>query len=202
VVHQSAGALVAALAAAVNDGGGHNLAAVAQGLQSLHEVIGGPGTGLLIDVLQSAGLLEQLVVDGHVVGGHAHGVLIVLAVGALAGVHNSLAGLADVSGGLFGPQVAQVNHQALGAPVGYQTLGTLEDDIGGVLGFDGGGNLIVAVGVVQVLHVDLDVGVLLVELGDEAVHSLLFLPGADGVGPQGDLGGSAGSSAGTGARCS
>src|SRR5699024_10384824 len=59
VVYQSAGALVAALAAAVNDGGGHNLAAVAQGLQSLHEVIGGPGTGLLINVLQSAGLLEQ-----------------------------------------------------------------------------------------------------------------------------------------------
>ena len=40
---------------------------------------------------------------------------------------------------------------------------------GGVLGFDGGGYLIVAVGVVQVLHIDLDVGVLLVELSDEAV---------------------------------
>src|SRR5699024_6483155 len=60
VVHQSAGALVAALGAAVDDaGGGQRDGAVVDGgldgLHGGHEVVGGPGAGLLVDVLEGAG---------------------------------------------------------------------------------------------------------------------------------------------------
>ena len=195
VVHQRAGALVAALAAAVDDGGGGD-AGILQSLQGLFKVFGGPGA-VLVDVLQGACLLKHFLVDGHGVGGHAQGVLIVVAVGPLAGADHVFAGGGDVGHRLIGPQVVQGQHLALGAPVGDQALGAFHDDVGGGAGLDGGGDLVVTVGVVQVLHGDADLGVGFVELGDEAVHGSGVAEAADGVGPQGDGGGIAGGGGGS-----
>ena len=73
VVHQCTGALVTALSAAVDDAGlshgdGAGVHGVLQGLTGGHEIVGGPGAGLLVDVLQGAGGLKGFVVDGHAVG--------------------------------------------------------------------------------------------------------------------------------------
>ena len=180
---QSAGALVAALAAAV-DGANVLVAGIINSLNSLEEVFDGvPGAGLFVQVLQSAGSLEDIAVDGHAVGDHADGQLVQLAVGAGAGSNDGLIGAG-------GNDVLQVDQQALGAPVGDQTLGTFHDDVGSLVAFDGGVDLVVTVGVVQVLDLDSDVGVDSVEIGDQLSDGSLIDPLADGVGPQGDLHGS------------
>ncbi len=62
--------------------------------------------------------------------------------------------------------------------------GTFHDQVGCAAALDGGVHLIVAVGVVQILHGHLDVGVLCVEAGDQLLHGLVIAPAADGVCPQ------------------
>ena len=178
---QSTGALVAALAAAV-DAANVLVTGIIDGLNSLEEVFHGvPGVGLLVQVLQSTGFLEDIPVDGHAVGDHANGHLVNFAVGAGAGAQ-------DTGVGVFGNDVGQVDHQTLGAPVGDQTLGAFHDDVGSLAAFDGGVDLIVAVGVVQVFNLDLDFGVRSVEIIQQSGDGCFVNPLADGVGPQGDLG--------------
>ena len=181
VGNKSAGALVAALAAAV-DAANVLITGIVNSLNSLEEVFHGvPGVGLFVQVLQSAGFLEHVPVDGHAVSHHAHGHLVNLTVGAGAGRNNSLIG----SGG---DAVGQVDHQTLGAPVGDQTLGAFHDDVGSLVAFDGGVDLVVAVGIVQILNVDLDFGMSSVEIIQQCGNGGFVHPLADGVGPQGDFG--------------
>src|SRR5699024_7109814 len=59
VVDQRAGALVAALAAAVEDAGHGGQAGIADGLHRGHKVVGGPGAGLLVEILQGGGRRRQ-----------------------------------------------------------------------------------------------------------------------------------------------
>ena len=155
-----------------------------------------------IDILHRAGSLKHGLVDGHAVGGHAEGELIVSTGGILAG---ALHAGADVSLLVIGPQVAQIDHQTLGAPVGNQTLGTFHNEVRGRAALDGGVDLIVTVGVVQILNSHMDVGVLGVEVRQQSVNRLGITPLADGVGPQGDVSSltglrSGGSLAGSGGR--
>ena len=70
-----------------------------QGLNGLDEVVGGPGVGVQVQVLVSAGLLEGVQVDGHAVGGHDQGVLVDGAVGVGAGVHHALVDGVDLGCG-------------------------------------------------------------------------------------------------------
>ena len=183
VVDDSAGALVAALAAAV-DSANVGLAGIIDGLHSLQEVLGGPGVGVFVHVLHGVGSLKHGLVDGHAVGGHAEGILIISTVAALAGGLNAGA---DVGLLLVGPQVAQVGHQALGAPVSNQTLGTFHDEVGCGAALDGGVDLVVAVGVVEILDGHVDVRILGVEVSQQLVDGIGITPLADGVGPQGDV---------------
>ena len=145
--------------------------------------------GLGIDVLHSTGSLEDGLVDGHAVSSHDQGVLVDSAVGGVASLDGSGVQLSQV--GLV-QQVGQVDHQALLAPVGDQTLGTFHDQVGSSIAFDSGVDLVVAVSVGQVLNGDLDAGVSL-ELGHQSIDGLLVAPTTDGVGPQGDFSSSSGS---------
>ena len=185
VGHKRAGALVAALAAAVDNTGGADGAGVLHSLNGLEEILRRPGAVLQINILEGIGLLKYLVVDGHAVGGHAQGVLIVGPVGALAGVDHSFAHSGNVGGGGFVPQVAQIHHLAGGTPVGDQALGALHNDIGSRAAVDGGHDAVVAVGVVQILDIYRNVGIDCVKIGNHIVDSGgLAAPGSDGVGPQ------------------
>ena len=183
VVDESTGALVAALADAVDSADGVAVLVIER-LNGLEELLGGPGVGVLVDVLVGAGLDKGGVVDRHAVGGHDDGVLVGLAVfgearGESGGVDLGLVGIIE--------HVADVDHVAVGAPVGDETLGAFHDQVGSLLGGDGGVDLVVAVGVGQELDLDLDAG-----LGGEGVGQSLddffVAPVADGVGPKGDLG--------------
>ena len=186
IVVQSAGALVTALSGAEHSANGL-VTGIVQGLNSLQEVLGGPGVGLSVHILPCAGLLEDGLVDGHAVSGHAQGVLVVSATAIVTG---SLNGSVDVSLGLVSPQVSQVDHLALGAPVGDQTLGSFHDDVGSGVALDGGVDLVVAISVGQVLDLDGDVGISGIELRQQLVDDLLLAPVANGVSPQADLHGS------------
>ena len=188
IVDDGAGALVAALAAAV-DRADVGLAGVVDGLHSLQEVVGGPGVILSIHVLHGVGSLKHGLVDGHAVGGHAERELVVSTGGILAGGLNAGA---DVGLLVIGPQVAQVDHQALGTPVGDQALGAFHNEVGCAAALDGGVDLVVAVGVVKVLDRDVDVGILGVEVSQQCIDGLGVAPLADGVGPQGNISGLAG----------
>ena len=81
-------------------------------------------------------------------------------------------------------RVVQRGHDALRAPVGHQTLGSFHDEVGCAAALDGGVDLIVAVGIVQILDGHLDVRVLCIEAGDQLLHGLVLAPAADGVCPQ------------------
>ena len=192
IVDDGAGALVAALTAAV-DGCYVLVAALVQCVHSVQEALGAPGVLVSINVLVSAHFLDLGHVHGHAVCGHAQGVLVVVALVVAAG---RLHRLVDVLLGIVGPQIVQRSHNALGTPVGHQTLGAFHDQIGCAAALDGGVHLIVAVGVVQILHGHLDVGVLCVEAGDQVLDSLVIAPAADGVCPQLDA------CAGAGCTCS
>ena len=185
VVDDGAGALVAALTCAV-DGCNVLVTAVVQGVNGLQEAVSAPGMLVGINVLVSAHFLDLGHVHGHAVCGHAQGILVVVAGSVLAG---GLNGLVNVLLGIVGPQVVQRSHNALCAPVCNQTLGTLHDQIGCAAALDGGVHLIVAVGVVQILHSDLDVRILCVEAGNQTLNGLVIAPAADGVCPQLDAGG-------------
>jgi len=197
VVHQCAGALVTALADAVNSA---NLLAgvLVNSVHSLEEILGGlPGVGVLVDVLHSVGSLEDGLVDGHAVSGHDQGILISGVVVGEAGGQSSSVDLLLVG---VVEQVSDVDQLALGAPVGDQTLGSFHDQVGSGVALDGGVDLVVAVGVGQVLNGDLDAGSGL-EVSHQSINSLLVAPTTDGVGPQGNLGSSSGSSFGSGLSC-
>ena len=155
--------------------------------------------GVLVDVLHSVCSLKNGLVDGHAVSGHNQGILVSGVVVSEAG---SQRGSVDFL--LVGvvKQVSDVDHLALGAPVGNQTLGSFHDQVGSLVALDGGVDLVVAVSVGQVFNVDLDAGSGL-EVSHQLVNGLLLAPAADGIGPQGDFGsssssGSFGSSLGSG----
>ena len=186
VVDQSTVALVAALAAA-EDHADILVTGIVNGLNSLQEVLGSPGMGILIDVLHCTGLLEDGLVDGHAVSGHAQGVLVVGTAFSLTSGGNRSIGVGQDIGG---PQVAQVNHLTLGAPVGDQALGSFHNQIRSGIAFDGSIDLVVSILVGQVFHGNLDVGISGIELGEQALNSSLIAPLANGVGPQADFGGS------------
>ena len=180
IIDDGAGALIAALTAAV-DGCHVLVTAVVQRVNGLQEAVGAPSVLVGIDVLICADFLDLGHVDGHAVCSHAQGILVVVASVILAG---GLDGRVDVLLGIVGPQIVQGSHDALLAPVGDQTLRTFHDQVGCAAALDGGVHLIVAVGVVQILDGDLDVGVLCVEAGDQLLHSLVLAPATDGVCPQ------------------
>ena len=187
VVDEGAGALVTALACAVHSG--HSLAEVAvESVNGLEEVLSGPGAGGQIDVLIGTSRLEGVQVDGHAVGGHAHGILIHLALSVDAGGQSGLDQLALVG---IVQHVGKVHHVAVGAPVGNQTLRPFQNQVGRVAGGEGGVDLVIAVGIGQIVHLDGNAG-----LGSEGVSQCLdvglFAPAAYGVDPQGDLTGPGG----------
>ena len=137
-----------------------------------------------------------MVVDGHAVGGHAQGVLIVGAV-QLAGADHRLADCGDVRLGV-GPQILQIHHQVVDAPVGNQALGALHDDIGGLFGSDGRSDQVVAVLIVQGLVCNGDLGMDFIEGSDDVIQlGLGAAPRTNGVGPQRNGHAVAGSSAGS-----
>ena len=144
--------------------------------------------GVLVDVLHCVGSLKDGLVDGHAVGGHNQRILVSGAVvceagGQSGGVDFALVGVVE--------QVSDVYHLALGAPVGNQTLGSFHNQVGGGVAFDSGVDLVVAIGVGQVLNGDLDAGSGL-EAGHQLVNGFLVAPATDGVGPQGDFGSGSG----------
>ena len=171
---------------AVHDAGGIE-ARLGQRAKGAYKAVGGPGAGLLVQILKRVGGFKSGAVDDHAVRGHAQRVLVVLAVHALACGHDGLAGGADVGQGLLGPQVAQVQHLAGSAPVGHQTLRAFHDDVRGGAGLNGAGHLIVAGLIVKVLNRHADVGIYGVEIGDDGIHRFGVGPVADGIGPQGDV---------------
>ena len=183
VGHQRAGALVAALAAAVDNAG--DVAGSLQRLASVDEALRGPGVGFFINVLQRVRRLEVLPVDDHAVRGHAQRILEILSVRVVARGFHRGAGGDDVILRIR-PQVADVQHFAGGAPVGHQALRAFHDDVRRGLRLDGAGHLIIAGGVVQILHIHRDFGMNSVEVGDDALHRGIVHPAADGIGPQGN----------------
>ncbi len=181
VVDEDTGALVAALALAEDSAHGGAVLGI-QGIHSLQEVVGGPGTGLQVQVLVSASFLKGVQVHRHAVGGHNQGILVDSAVRSGAGGQNGFLDLLLVG---VVQHILEVHHVAVGAPVGNQTLRAFHNQVGGVAAGDGSVHLVVAIGVGQVLNLDCDAG-----LGGEGVGELLNLgllaPVADGIGPQGD----------------
>ena len=186
VVNQCTGALVAALVAA-EDGANLSVGVSVDSVDSSPEVSNGvPGVGLGVQVLHSTGSLEDGLVDGHAVSSHDQGVLVGLAVSGNAGSVSSGVQLSDVG---VVDQVGHVDHQTLGAPVSDQTLGAFHDQVGSSAALDGGVDLVVTIGVVQVLDGNLDALVGSLKGSDHGIDVLLNAPVADGVGPQSDLGG-------------
>ena len=186
VGHQRAGALVAALAGAVDQAGGE-VARVHEGAEGVFKAFGRPGVGLLIDVLHRVGSLKRGLVDDHAVRRHAQRIHVVVAVRALAGRHDGSVVGVDVGDGLVRPQIVERKHLAGSRPVRHQALRAFHDDVRGGLGLDGCGDLRVAVGVVEVFNGHLDVGVHGVESGEHFVYLFRIAPIADRERPEGDV---------------
>ena len=169
VVDEGAGALVAALRAAVDDAGsgdidGAGSGRVTDGRHGGYEIVGRPGAGLVVYVLEGVGGLKHLVVDGHAVGGEAQRVHVVGAV-ELADVADAVG---DVGGGVV-PQVVKGDEQALAGVGADEALGALKDDVGSLVRGDGGGQTLVAVLVVDGVDHDFNVRILLIEGRDDLV---------------------------------
>ena len=157
------------MGSAVDDAGGGNVdgarrRGVTNGLHGFYEVVGGPGAGFLVDILEGTSRLKDIIVDSHAVGGYAQGVHVV---GAVQLRHRGNA-LGNVGAAIL-PQVGQVHHQALTGVVAHDTLGALKDDVGAGARGDGVGQLLVAVLIVDGSDSDLDVGILLIECGDDGI---------------------------------
>ena len=194
VVDEGAGALVAALRAAVDDAGsgdidGAGSGRVTDGRHGGYEIVGRPGAGLVVYVLEGVGGLKHLVVDGHAVGGEAQRVHVVGAV-ELADVADAVG---DVGGGVV-PQVVKGDEQALAGVGADEALGALKDDVGSLVRGDGGGQTLVAVLVVDGVDDHGDVRVLLVEGSDDLVprrsigeSADVERPHLDGYGIAGDF---------------
>ena len=71
---------------------------------------------------------------------------------------------------------------------GDQALGAFHDQVRSLTGSDGGVDLIVTGGVVQILNVDLNAGLSKESVG-QRIDAGLLAPVADGIGPQSDLNG-------------
>ena len=181
VVDKSTGTLVTALACAV-DGCHIGLAAVIDCLHCLQEILGGiPGVVLLIQVLKGVCLLKHVPVDCHTVGDHAQRILINLAVRCRAcGADRVI----QIRSGIPGHQIGEIHHESPCAPVGDQSLRSLEDQIRCLSALDGGVDLIVAVGVVEIFHGHLDAGILCIEIRDEGIDGCGVSPVSDRVGPE------------------
>ena len=182
VVDEGAGALVAALAGAVNVGNGLFIISV-QRIDRGDEVLGRPGVGVDVNILVGTGGHECVIVDRHAVGGHDQRILIARAVRVEAGRD---AGRVDL--GLIGvvPHIGQIDHVALRAPVGDETLRSFHDEVGSGAALECGVDLIVAVGIVEILNSDGDAGVGGLKRGDERIDGVGIAPAAYRVCPEGD----------------
>ena len=185
VVDESTGALVAALAGAVDVADGLFVVGI-QRIDRFDEVLGRPGVGLGVNVLVGTGSDERVIVDGHAVRGHDEGVLVAGAVSIEAGRN---AGRVDfrLVGGV--PHVGEIDHIALRAPVSNETFRPFHDEIGSGAAFERGVDLVVAVGVVKVFYGDGDAGVRRLERGDQGIDGVSIAPAADRVGPERDVDG-------------
>ena len=188
--------MVTALGATVDnarsiDVDGTRRSGVTHRFHSLHEVVGGPGTGLLVDILEGTGRLKGLVVDGHTVSGHAQGIHVV---GAVQLRHGGDA-LGNVGAASL-PQVGQIHHQALTGVVAHDTLGALENDVGAGASGDGGGQLLITVLIVDGSDGDLDIGILLIESSNDRLPIGCLGKPTDIEGPEVEFNGAAGAAAG------
>ena len=183
VVDQSTGTLVAALSGAVNSTDIFLTVSI-QRLDCVDEAVGCPGVVFFIDVLESVSGLEQVVVDGHVVGSHADREFIVGAFRVVAGGFDRGINFFRVIGR---PQISEVDHQSFCTPVGNQTFRTFEDEVRSLTAFDSGVDLVVAIGVVQQFDGNMDVRIDFIELVDQSLDGFCVAPVADGVGPEGDV---------------
>ena len=201
VVDEGAGALVAALTGAVNVGNGLFVISI-QRIDRGDEVLGRPGVGVDVNILVGTGGHERVIVDRHAVGGHDQRILIACAIRVEAGRN---AGRVDL--GLIGivPHIGEINHVALRTPVGDKTLRSFHDEVGGGTALECGIDLIVAVGVVEILNSDGDAGVGGLERGDERIYGVGIAPAAYRVCPKGDAdrlsGGLGGGGRGGGSGC-
>ena len=89
VVDQSAGSLVASLPAAVYNAD-LLLTVCFQGFDRFRKILGRPRAVLFINVFQRPRFLKHLIIDGHTVGRHADGELIIFPVAVPAGVADVL----------------------------------------------------------------------------------------------------------------
>ena len=107
----------------------------------------------------------------------------ILVNGTVGGGAGGQAGGEDLLAVCVVQHILQIDHVTGGAPVGNQTLGAFQNQVGSLPGGEGGVDLVIAVGVSQVLDLDLDTG-----LSGEGVGQLgdfgLIAPVAYGVGPQ------------------
>ncbi len=133
------------------------------------------------NVLVRAHFLDLGHVHGHAVCGHAQGILVVV---ARSRCGRQTPQMRRCPSCVVGPQVVQRSHNALGTPVGHQTLGAFHDHVGCAAALDGGVHLVVAVGVVEVLDGDVDVRILGIEVCQQRINGRGIAPLADGVGPQ------------------
>ena len=134
---------------------------------------------LQIQILVGSGRLERVHVDSHAVGGHNQRIFIHSAVGSGAGGQDGFLNFRAV---LIGQHVRQIHHVPTGSPVGHKTLRAFHDKVGRIVGGDGGIDLIIAVGISQILHLDRNSGVSLECIG-ERLDGVLFPPVSNGISP-------------------
>ena len=184
------------MGSAVDDAGGGNVdgarrRGVTNGLHGFYEVVGGPGAGFLVDILEGTSRLKDIIVDSHAVGGHAQGIHVV---GAVQLRHGGDA-LGNVGAASL-PQVGQIHHQALTGVVAHDTLGALENDVGAGASGDGGGQLLITVLIVDGSDGDLDIGILLIESSNDRLPIGCLGKPTDIEGPEVEFNGAAGAAAG------
>ena len=83
--------------------------------------------GVNVDILVCAGSDKSVIVDRHAVGGHDEGILVAGAVRVEAGRDASRVDLCLIG---VVPHIGQIDHVALRAPVGDETLRSFHDEVG------------------------------------------------------------------------
>jgi len=123
--------------------------------------------GFFINVGKRPRLPEHVVIDGHAVGGHADREFIVCAVPVPAGCPDIFI---DLPGGIGFPQVGQIHHPALFAPICHNTLRAFQNQVRSAVLQDGLADPFIPVVVGQIFHRNVDVRIFLMEAVQDVGH--------------------------------
>ena len=166
IVDQRTRSLIAALSAAIYCAY-ILLSIVIHCLNSLLEILCCPCTRCLVKILKCASRLKNISVDRHRMCCHTKRILIEYTIVALA---CTLYRIINQRLCFVCPQIAQIYHQTLCAPVSHQTFWSFQHKIRRLFALDGRVDLVIAICIIQILYRHMDIRIHCIEIRDHAVN--------------------------------